>query len=277
MMRGNRMFLQSACACLAAFAAVSASAELASDWVDGHYSRTRLIGAGGLVGVELDLPAGWKTYWRYPGEAGGVAPSFDWSKSSNLANAEVLYPAPRRMADAGGETIGYKGNVTFPVRLKAKDPTKPIDVRLAFEYGVCKDICIPAEAHLALTLPAGADATETSAPLMEAMARIPAMPQARRETDPLIKRVTPELNSDKPRIVIEAEVPGGTEGVDAFVDVPGGLYVPLPKQTAANADGTVTFEVDLSQDVDIADFKNKPLTATVVSDSGQSQITFALE
>ena len=248
-----------------------------SDWVDGHYSRTRLIGGGGLVGVELDLPEGWKTYWRYPGEAGGVAPSFDWSKSSNLASAEVLYPAPQRMSDAGGETIGYKGNVTFPVRLKAKDPAKPIDVRLAFEYGVCKDICIPAEAELALTLPVDTNNAETSEPLIAAMTRIPATPEARRETDPLIKRVTPELGTDKPRIVIEVEIPGGADGADAFVDAPGGLYVPLPKQTATNADGTVTFEVDLSNDVDVADFKGKPLTATVVSGSGQSQITFSLE
>ncbi|KWT64368.1 putative thiol:disulfide interchange protein [Hyphomicrobium sulfonivorans] len=276
-MRSKRNFLQSAFVCVAAFlAAATASAEVASDWAEGHYSRTRLIGGGGLIGVELELPEGWKTYWRYPGEAGGVAPSFDWSKSSNLESAEVLYPAPLRMSDAGGETIGYKGSVTFPVRLKAKDPAKPIDVRLGLEYGVCKDICIPAEAQLALTLPANSDA-ETSEPLIAAMSRIPATPDARRENDPLIKRVTPELAGDKPRIVIEAQIPGGTDGVDAFVDAPGGFYVPLPKQIAASPDGTVTFEVDLSRDVDVADFKGKPLTATVVSGSGQSQMTFSLE
>ncbi|MDH4982452.1 protein-disulfide reductase DsbD domain-containing protein [Hyphomicrobium sp. D-2] len=275
-MRSKRNFLQSAFVCVAVFSAATASAEVASDWVDGHYSRTRLIGSGGLVGVELELPAGWKTYWRYPGEAGGVAPSFDWSKSSNLESAEVLYPAPQRMSDAGGETIGYKGSVTFPVRLKAEDPAKPIDVRLGLEYGVCKDICIPAEAELALSLPANSDA-ETSEPLIAAMARIPATPEARRENDPLIKRVTPELGGDKPRIVIEAQIPGGTDGVDAFVDAPGGFYVPLPKQLAASPDGKVTFEVDLSKDVDVADFKGKPLTATVVSGSGQSQMTFSLE
>lgn len=275
-MRSKRNFLQSAVVCVAIFSAATASAEVVSDWVDGHYSRTRLIGGGNLIGVELELPEGWKTYWRYPGEAGGVAPSFDWSKSSNLATVEVLYPAPMRMSDAGGETIGYKGNVTFPVRLKAKDPAKPIDVRLAFEYGVCKDICIPAEAELALTLPANDD-QETGERLMAAMARIPATPDARRERDPLIKRVTPVLAGDRPRIEIEAEIPGGTDGVDAFVDVPGGFYVPLPKQVSVSPDGTVRFEVDLSRDVDVADFKGKQLTATIVSGSGQSQTTFALE
>jgi DsbC/DsbD-like thiol-disulfide interchange protein len=246
---------------------------LESQWVDGHNSRARLISGGGIAGVELELPEGWKTYWRYPGEAGGVAPAFDWSQSTNLESAQVLYPAPKRFTDASGETIGYKGNVTFPVRLKPKDASKPIDLRVAFDYGVCKDICIPAQAELALTVPPDADASED---LMNAMARVPASPDARRETDPLVTGVVTELTGDKPRIVLRAEVPAG-DHVDAFVDAPDGLYVPLPKKTADDGKGSVTFEVDLSKDVDIAALKGKKLSATVVSDKGQSEVPFTLQ
>jgi DsbC/DsbD-like thiol-disulfide interchange protein len=246
---------------------------LESQWVDGHNSRARLIGGGGIAGVEIQLPEGWKTYWRYPGEAGGVAPAFDWSKSTNLESAQVLYPAPTRLSDPSGETIGYKGSVTFPVRLKPKDASKPIDLRVALDYGVCKDICIPAQAELALTVPADAQASEA---LMDAMARVPAPPDARRETDPLVTEVTTELTGDKPRIVLRAEVPAG-DHVDAFVDAPDGLYVPLPKKTADDGKGGVTFEVDLSKDVDIAALKGKKLAATVVSDKGQSEVQFTLQ
>jgi len=255
-------------------AAASASAEVTSDWVAGHSSRARLVGGGGILGVELELPPGWKTYWRYPGEAGGVAPSFDWSKSQNLESAEVLYPAPHRLTDAAGETIGYKGSVTFPVRLKAKDPAKPIDVHLALDYGVCKEICIPAQAELSLTLPPDAEISED---LMDAIARVPTRPQARRETDPLIKRAAVELGGDKPRIVIEADVPEGSGAVDAFVDAPDGIYVPLPTKVSGDGKGPVTFEVDLSKDVDLAMLKGKQLTATVVSDKGQSEETFPFQ
>ena len=38
---------------------------------------------------------------------------------------------------------------------------------------------------------------------------------------------------------------------------------------------TVTFEVDLSQDVDLPALKGKKLTATLVSDNGQSETTFS--
>jgi DsbC/DsbD-like thiol-disulfide interchange protein len=247
---------------------------LESQWVDGHNSRARLISGGGIAGVELELPEGWKTYWRYPGEAGGVAPVFDWSQSTNLESAQVLYPAPKRFTDASGETIGYKGNVTFPVRLKPKDASKPIDLRVAFDYGVCKDICIPAQAELALTVPPDADASEE---LMNAMARVPAPPDARRESDPLVTGVVTELTGDKPRIVLRAEVPAGGDHVDAFVDAPDGLYVPLPKKTADDGKGAVTFEVDLSKDVDIAALKGKKLSATIVSDKGQSEVPFTLQ
>jgi DsbC/DsbD-like thiol-disulfide interchange protein len=264
--------LASLCTLIAVPVAAHA-AGLESAWVDGHNSRARLIGGGGIAGVELELPEGWKTYWRYPGEAGGVAPAFDWSKSSNLESAQVLYPAPKRFTDPSGETIGYKGNVTFPVRLKPKDASKPIDLRVAFDYGVCKDICIPAQAELQLTVPPDGEPSEE---LMDAMARVPAPPDARRETDPLVADLKTDLAGDKPRIVLQAVVPPG-DHVDAFVDAPDGLYLPLPKKTGDDGKGGVTFEVDLSKDVDITALKGKKLSATIVSDKGQSEVPFTLQ
>jgi len=248
--------------------------EVASAWVEGHNSRARLVGGAGMAGIELQLPEGWKTYWRTPGDAGGVPPSFDWSGSSNLESAQVFYPAPKRFTDQSGDTVGYKGDVTFPVRLKPKDPAKPIDVSVTVDYGVCKDICIPAEAKLTLSVPPGAAMPED---LVEAMAKVPAPPQARRESDPVLKKTVAELSAPKPKLVIEAEFPAGTEHADAFVEGPDGLYVPLPKKVADDGKGAVTFEVDLSSDVDIAALKGKPLTVTIVSDKGQSEETFPLQ
>ncbi len=256
---------------------VYAASDAASEWVEGHSSRARIINGGGnLAGIELQLPEGWKTYWRYPGEAGGVAPSFDWSKSTNLESAQVLYPAPKRFTDKSGDTIGYKGNVLFPVRLKPKDASKPIDVHLAFDYGVCKDICIPAQAELTLNLApdTGQAASEVFA---DAMARVPAPLEARRETDPVLKRTVVELSGAKPRLLLETQFPDGAEHADAFVEAPDGLYVPLPKKVADDGKGAVTFEIDLSKDADVAALKGKQLTATIVSDKGQSEATFPLQ
>jgi len=247
----------------------------ASDWVDGHSSRARLIASGGLAGVELELPAGWKTYWRSPGEAGGVPPAFDWSKSTNLKEAVVLFPAPELFVDKSGETIGYKNAVTFPVRFAPEDPTKPVDLHLALDYGVCKDICIPAQAELSLTVPAGD--SEMGEALMDAMARVPSPPNARRELDPELKRAVSELTGEKPRVLLEVEFPGQAARTDLFVEVPGGAYLPLPKKIAEDGKGGVTYEIDLSQDVDVASLKGQSLTATIVSDKGQSEANFRLQ
>jgi DsbC/DsbD-like thiol-disulfide interchange protein len=251
-----------------------AHAEVASPWVEGHSSRARLVGGAEMAGVELQLPEGWKTYWRTPGEAGGVPPAFDWSGSTNLESATVLYPAPKRFTDQSGDTVGYKGNVTFPLRLKPKDPTKPIDLQVTVDYGVCKDICIPAEAKMGVTLPPGTPMPEA---LVEALSKIPAPAGAHRETDPVVKRTVVELSGAKPKVVLETEFPAGAEHADAFVEAPDGAYVPLPKKVSDDGKGGVTFEIDLSKDVDLAALKGKPLTATIVSDKGQSEATFPLQ
>ena len=41
------------------------------------------------------------------------------------------------------------------------------------------------------------------------MSRVPAPPEARRETDPVLKRAVAELSGDKPRLLLETEFPGG--------------------------------------------------------------------
>ena len=73
--------------------APEAGAQEASGWTQGHSSRVRLIAGGGspealLAGIQIELDAGFKTYWRSPGEA-GLPPAFDWSRSVNVEGVEV--------------------------------------------------------------------------------------------------------------------------------------------------------------------------------------------
>src|SRR6185312_4032713 len=59
----------------AALLAVPASAAI-SDWSNGAKARMRLlaIGVGDdgklAAAIEITLPKGWQTYWRFPGDAG---------------------------------------------------------------------------------------------------------------------------------------------------------------------------------------------------------------
>ena len=184
----------------------------------------------------------------------------------------MLYPSPKRFTDRFGDTVGYKEMVVFPVRLKAKDPTQPINLRLALDYGVCKEICIPAEAELALDV--AVDTPPIPSQLAAALNRVPQSADENRPSDPALKRVVLELTSERPHIVLETRFPGGGGNADAFVEAPSGSFVPLPKKTADDGAGGVTFEIDLSSDVNIEDLKGQSLVATLVSDEGQSEVTF---
>jgi len=116
-----------------------AGVELLDGWLQPDGTR--------VVGVQIDLMPGWHTYWRVPGEA-GIPPDFDWSRSGNLQSVALEWPRPQIFDTAGLQSIGYAGRVVLPVVLTAENPSAPIDVDLRLAFGVCSDICVPAEARI---------------------------------------------------------------------------------------------------------------------------------
>lgn len=104
------------------------------------------------AGVELVIAKGWKTYWRVPGDA-GIPPEFVWDNSSNISSTKLSWPAPHRYEDITGKSIGYKKHVIFPVTVKPQVDGKPAQLALRLYYGICSDICVPAQANLKLDLP----------------------------------------------------------------------------------------------------------------------------
>ena len=101
--------------------------------------------------------------------------AFDWAGSDNLNKAEVLWPAPQRVEDAGGVSYVYKDRVLLPLRAEPRDTGKPVRLALKIDYGVCKEICIPAQASIALDL-LGSETLHRPA-VEAALARVP-KPQA---------------------------------------------------------------------------------------------------
>src|SRR5438067_9270649 len=92
---------------------------------------TRPVSGAALLraGIEIRLKPGWHTYWRYPGDA-GVPPRFDFGHSKSVKSVNVLWPAPQRLPEAGGISIGYEGDVIFPLRIVPQDPAKPVALSL---------------------------------------------------------------------------------------------------------------------------------------------------
>ncbi len=262
----------------------ASDAGLTSGWVKDQASRVRLLagvadGSGGQrqvwAGLEIELDPGWKTYWRHPGTS-GVPPRVEWTGSDNLSDAQLLFPAPKRLREADGDTIGYKSRVLLPVLLKARDPDQPMRVKVLLDYGVCQDVCIPAQAELSLTIPPAANAPAAGQALAEALDSVPRAGASRRPTDPSIKLMTVRLEGAAPLIHLDVHFPGGSEGTDLFLEAPDGLWIPLPERSLeALALGDARFVVDLLS-ADLADLRGRMIRVTAVGKQGAAEFEFKL-
>jgi DsbC/DsbD-like thiol-disulfide interchange protein len=225
-------------------------ADDASPWDADQRSALRLIAgstAGGAptlrAGIAMRIDPGWKTYWRYAGDS-GLPPAFDFTGSENVKSVTVLWPAPRRFADgAGGNSIGYIGEVVFPLQVVAQDAGRPVNLRLKADYGVCEKLCIPASGKAQLQLTGGASSQDTA--LTEAELRVP-KPAALDAAGPLsVRAVHRKVTTSRQRVIVDVTAPKGTE-VEIFAEGPTPQWsLPLPEPVENGPDGTRRFAFDV--------------------------------
>jgi len=258
------------------------TAPVASNWVREQAARVRVI-AGSAVpagetsrkifaGLEIELDDGWKTYWRNPGSS-GVPPRVELEGSENLAKAELMFPAPVRFKDRDGDTIGYKKHVVLPVALTPKDPSKPIILKVNAEFGICREVCIPVQPELGLTVPPSVAKASERGLLQTALERVP-LKGAADASAPRLERVTARLSGDKPQVALDVRFPGQSAEGDVFLEAPDGIWIPLPQPTGRSETGARRFVVDLSDGADLGDLKGRRIRVTLVGPEGQSEAAF---
>jgi len=235
-----------------------------SNWSDSGKAKVRLIAVGTSsagapirAGIEIKLERGWHTYWRYAGDA-GIPPRFDWSRSANLASAEVLWPAPQRIAvEDGIESIGYKDAVLLPVRVTPRDPARPVTLRLKLDFGVCEKICIPASADVMLDAVAGAG--QSFPALDRSEASVPAKAKIGASSGGLRIAAVKAERGKNASVVVDVEVPPG-KPFDLFAEDPTDRWSsPLPKRKSAK-DGRARFVIALDDAGSSPPLKNLRLT-----------------
>lgn len=142
----RKLFLAVSTALLAtppAWAGTPAQLEILPGWRAEDGTR--------IAALHIHLAPGWKTYWRAPGEA-GLPPVFDWSASRNVAAIKVMWPVPQVFAEGGMTTFGYHDDVVLPIEITPRQPGADIALDGAVTMGVCKDICMPLDAHVSARL-----------------------------------------------------------------------------------------------------------------------------
>ncbi len=258
------------------------AADDASAWDGDARSAARLIAgtrptdrsAPLRAGIEIRLSTGWHTYWRYPGDA-GVPPRFDFAGSQNLKSAEVLWPAPRRLSEAGLETIGYDRGVILPLRVTPQDPGKPVRLRFKLEYAVCEKICIPAEAKGELALAGGSPAQDAA--LAAAEARVPRKVALGEGLGVTVRAVRREDGAGHPRVLVDVAAPTGA-AVELFAEGPTPEWsLPVPAAVDGAPAGLKRFMFELDGAPPDTKYEGALLSLTAVTDAAAIEVPFRLD
>ncbi|SON49533.1 protein-disulfide reductase DsbD family protein [Vibrio tapetis] len=211
--------------------------------------------------LEVQLEPEWKTYWRSPGE-GGVAPTLDWSNSSNIADLQWHWPAPNYYELLGVTTLGYQSQVAFPITITLEDETKPAVLDASLRMASCTTICVITDYPIKLPFTPQELRLNQEAMFLysQGMSNTPKQTQQvsieGTYWDQANQTLTVELSQSgqwqSPRLFVD-----GKAITDEYFEQP---TIHLEEQTL-----TATFKV--SNWLGEADLTNKPITLTVADDT----------
>lgn len=178
-------------------------------WAISEGGRMRLVALSrprnGVVTalVQIEPKAGWKTYWRNPGNA-GMAPELDFSGSTNLKLRSISYPVPEIGEDEAGLFMGYHHPVSLIVELDVPDASASARIDLKALVGICETICLPFMAEFTLSLDPSVPEGEEFSALMMAQADMPEKPRADFAIRSLMK------SADGNSLVADVLIPDGS-------------------------------------------------------------------
>ncbi|MBV8564709.1 MAG: hypothetical protein JO273_04550 [Methylobacteriaceae bacterium] len=216
-------------------------------------SAARLLAVGGggdgtyRAGIEIRLDPNTITYWRMPGEA-GAPPVFSYSGSDNVAEARMLFPAPRKFDEGGAAAFGYDHDVIFPLRVTARDATRPVTLHVNLVYAACEKICIPVRAEAQLPLPQ----TPPSGPFEDALAAFEAQVPVKQAlgadaalTITGVHALEGDLAAGNGHFSVVGRLAGKPGRLDLFAEGPEGWYLEAGPVQAA-PDGTFVAPVTIA-------------------------------
>jgi len=173
--------------------------------------------------VQVRLEDDWKTYWRSPGE-GGVAPTFDFSASSNIRDVTWGWPAPKRYPVLGVETIGYQGMISFPITVHLEDVTRSALLKGVLTIASCTTICVLSDYEIELNFAADTLVVNEQALFTynQAQGAVPMLLDAQsienKESSSTISGFSSSWDNQKQTLVVQVGNKLGWHSPDLFVD-----------------------------------------------------------
>ncbi len=116
-----------------------------------------VVGEKNTIGLSIKHAPHWHTYRKNPGDS-GYPTKITWQVPAGYGVGEFDWPTPKRLATGPIINFGYEGEVVLPLTVSVPTSAKPgdgITLKGKAEWLVCKDVCIPEEGEVAVTLPVG--------------------------------------------------------------------------------------------------------------------------
>ena len=227
-----------------------------------------------LVGIQIHLDPGYKTYWREPGDS-GLPPVFDWQGSENVATVDVRWPVPVRFADGSGSSIGYKDSVILPVLVTLRDTGQPARLKLKIDYGICAELCVPALGEGELSLLPDAMVTPHRERVEAALGTVPQSARLGDGVLPGVVGIEPDVKETVLRVKV-ARLAGSREP-DLFVEGPKGWYFGQPVLSGATDGTELDWLVPVEQKPDAGSLAGLTLRLTAVAGSKATETSIRLD
>ena len=114
-----------------------------------------VAGQSARVGLSIKHAPHWHTYWKNPGDS-GYPTKITWALPQGFTASEFDWPAPKRLSTGALVNFGYEGDVVLPVTIQVPSNAAAgtsITLKGKAEWLVCKDVCIPEDGDVSITLP----------------------------------------------------------------------------------------------------------------------------
>ena len=115
-------------------------------------------GAGFQTALQFKLENGWHVYWVNAGDS-GEPPTIKWTLPTGITAGPMHFPVPQRLPLGPLMDFGYQNEVVFPMDMEVAPSLKlgaPATLSAKVDWLVCREVCLPGKATLALKLPTAA-------------------------------------------------------------------------------------------------------------------------
>jgi thiol:disulfide interchange protein DsbD len=116
------------------------------------------------VGLRLKHEHEWHTYWQVPGDS-GLPTQIKWQLPAGFNAGPIAWPHPKRLPVGPLMNFGYEGETLLLTTLQVPADLPvgtPVTFNAKASWLECKDVCIPGDADVKLTLPVKAQAAPSS-------------------------------------------------------------------------------------------------------------------